>query len=288
MLIFKKVKKRIYDCIQKNPLLRSFLDNEERQNNKYSAYHGTITEGWSFVIVTSGTECDVLTKSIQSILECFESKEKPFEIIVVGQNDNYPSNDTHVKYIPYRGSKILSGWITLKKNLGAYNARYDKLVVMHDYVRLTKGWYEGFNEFGDDFLVCTNIIKRKDGLRARDWCVYDYPDLGAAMLPYEKNCNEYIYISGTYFVCKTKFYIEHPLDETRRWAEEEDVEWSRRIRQITQFKINTLSCVEFLKDKPLYDAPYCYNWIENTIKLYRIFGKEISYEHYKEDISYIV
>ena len=48
---------------------------------------------------------------------------------------------------------------------------------------------------------------------------------------------------------------------------------------------NNNSRVSFLKDKSPNDAPYCDNWIENTIKLYGMYSIDINKENYVEDIA---
>ena len=137
---------------------------------------------------------------------------------------------------------------------------------MHDYVGLESDWLKGFNAFGDKWEVCMNVVLNKNNTRYRDWCGWDYPGIGPGLLPYDGYIKE-MYISGTYFCVKKYFFIENLLDEKLFWGESEDVEWSLRVRDKTQFKMNTKSKVKFLKLKPLDQAPYTDLWVENTIKL---------------------
>ncbi|UVV62742.1 hypothetical protein NXY01_00345 [Bacteroides fragilis] len=123
------------------------------------------------------------------------------------------------------------------------------------------------------------------GIEPGDWLVYDYPNIGPALLPYKIQCKKYQYISGTYFVVKKDFFINNLLDEKLRWGEGEDVEWSKRVREKANIVFNNNSCVSFLKDKSPNDAPYCDNWIENTIKLYGMYSIDINKENYVEDIA---
>jgi hypothetical protein len=42
---------------------------------------------------------------------------------------------------------------------------------------------------------------------------------------------------------------EHALDERWAWGQAEDVEWSDRIREIADYRMNTFSAVTMLKFK---------------------------------------
>jgi len=82
-----------------------------------------------------------------------------------------------------------------------------------------------------------------------------------------------MYISGTYFCVKKKFFLKFPLNERLFWGEGEDVEWSLRIRKVTKFKMNSKSVVKYLKLKPSDDAPYCDSWVNNSKLLEEILNK---------------
>jgi len=245
--------------------------------------------GWSFCIVTALGNDKVLSKCIDSIVKEF-SENKTFEVIVVGETKiNHEKKYSEVNFITInedffnpdfslsnikRSIKELSikrlffkyGPISYKKNHAAKQAKYNKLCIMHDYVGLEKGWLSGFNNFGNNWDVSMNIILNQDNTRYRDWCAWDYPGIGPGLLSYDHYIKE-MYISGTYFCVKRKFFIENLLDENLFWGESEDVEWSLRIREKTQFKMNTKSKVKFLKLKPLDQPPYNDIWVQNTVKL---------------------
>lgn len=283
--IQKKIDEHLRFYFQKNKIVRSLFDRLERKRNTFQSYSGESKVGWSFVIVTGGNS-SCLLDSINSILSVFTDDDN-FEIIVVGQNKNYPLTDSRIKYIPYHSYGYLTGWITLKKNIGAHASKFDKLVIMHDYIALDDCWKRGFQKFGDDFDVCTNRILRKDGLRARDWTVYGYPGypgLGGALIPYSCNCPDYIVLSGAYFIVKKEFYIANPLDESLRWGESEDIEWCSRIRNQVNIKLNMNSSVRFLKDKPRKEIPYDEEWRTNTIAFYKKCGITIHNMSYENDV----
>jgi len=58
-----------------------------------------------------------------------------------------------------------------------------------------------------------------------------------------------MYISGAYWVAKKKFMLENVLNEKLKWGQGEDVEWSIRVRKITNFVINERSIVKLMKYK---------------------------------------
>jgi hypothetical protein len=227
-----------------------------------------IKHGWSVIITTDGKSPEFLHKLINSIET--ELNNSPYEIIIVGpKNLVYKSNDPNcIKHIIYKELNWSPGWITYKKNLGVKSSSYDKIVVCHDYLIFLPGWKNGYDKFGENFNICTNIIINNDGSRFRDWITWDYPDVGAGLLPYHAECTEYQIIGGTYFVVKRNFYLENLLDEKLRWGEGEDVEWSKKIRQKTKFKFNPYSTIQSSKQKKAQTE----NWINATKKLYKIFS----------------
>ena len=259
-----------------------------------------INKGWSFCIVTAPNNEEVLLKCIKKIQDEFQNVEE-YEILVVGN----PSIEKealieNVRILPFREEVFslkssnlkrvikeksfrrlffITGAISRKKNIAAKSAKYDKLCMMHDYVGIEENWRRGFCDFGEDWEVAMNIILNKDSSRHRDWMNWDYPlsnsqKITACLLPYDKR-NKYMYISGTFFCIKKEFFLENLLDESLMWGEAEDVEWSLRIRGKTQFKMNTLSTVKYLKLKSLSEAPYCIDWTENERKLLKLLNKNV-------------
>ncbi len=248
-----------------------------------------LNNAWSFCIVTSGSDDHSLREVIDSIES--EFNEHPHEIIIIGNTKLISNNENH-KIIPFneerfsfnwgnflrnilklkiKKSLYRTGWITGKKNLSVGLARYENICVMHDYVKLMPGWLSGFQSFKDDWLVCTTKVFNKDGSRHRDWMTWDYPGVGATLLPYSIHV-PYMYLSGAYFCVKRKFFLDNPLNEKLFWGEAEDVEWSCRVRNLTHFKINTDSSVTYTKLKPLHEAPYCVDWVARAALLAKLLG----------------
>ena len=171
-----------------------------------------------------------------------------YEILCCG----YKISDTkHIEFDELQKT----GWITKKKNLLVQNAKYENVVLMHDYIELKPDWHQGYVDFGNNFNVCINPIYNQNYSRFRDWTLWaeDAEPIvknREFLLPYdETTLSKWMYISGAYFVAKKDFMTSYPLNENLLWGESEDVEWSKRVRNITNFSINQKSSVRLLKQK---------------------------------------
>ncbi len=251
--------------------------------------------GWSFCIPTAPGGEGQLSLVINSIISEF-SDRSDFEIIVIGccslskiKSLQASEDLKHIHFLPFtekhfsfdwkcfrravkkgkfQDALMRGGWITRKKNLLVQNAHFDNICLMHDYVALKSGWREGFNQYGFDWNVCVNAVLNKNQTRHRDWLVWDYPEIGATLLPYEiSHLSRFMYISGTYFCVKKNFFLAHPLNEGLHWGESEDVEWSIRVREHTNFSFNPYSQVCYVKEKALDEAPYCDDWQVRSLLL---------------------
>jgi len=188
---------------------------------------------------------------IAESIECLEIEN--YEIIFIGNGLN---KDSRYKVIDFDDSDK-SGWITKKKNILVQNSSFENIVIMHDYFVFQPGWYTGFLKFGENFQVAMNKILNYDGQRFRDWCLNPYdviPPTGPIenrefLLPYDVNLTSKMYISGSYWVAKTRFMLENPLDEELAWGQSEDMAWSNIVRKKIDFKMNTNSIVQSLKPK---------------------------------------
>jgi hypothetical protein len=223
---------------------------------------------FTFGIVTGGDQ-DIF---IHRIIDSIEENNIPeYEIFIIGKFAGERKN-TYV--IPFDES-VKKGWITKKKNLVARLANYENLVLMHDYVCLELGWYQGFLHHGDDFNYLITPIRNPDGSRALDYTLtpffhaFQYPPsnnqiqgflhgyfMNNTLLPYSckgsHGLGRYMYISGAYYVIKTKVALEHPLDERRIWGQAEDMEYAIRLHRAGYFiECNPRSPVRFFKQKDL-------------------------------------
>jgi hypothetical protein len=94
-----------------------------------------------------------------------------------------------------------------------------------------------------------------DGTRYRDWCLWkddadSYVTPPNYLIPYDMtHISGMMYVSGAYWIAKRKFMLENLMNEKLNCGQGEDVEWSLRVRDLTEFKMNTKSIVKLLKKK---------------------------------------
>lgn len=194
---------------------------------------------------------------LKMIISSIEKESIPeYEIIVVG---NVPINGNKIRYIPFYEERKPRA---RKKNIIAREASFENVVFMHDYVILEKGWYEGYLNFGGNFTVCMNKVHDMQGKRILDWLLlYEDHRLAhiknkAFLLPYEvTHLSKYMHIPGFYWVAKKKFMNQYQFNEFTH--HNDDVEWSKRIRNKCNFSINTNSIVRLIRPRtsPLTITP---------------------------------
>lgn len=216
---------------------------------------------FTFGIITAGDNDNFINIIIKSI----QNNNIPnYEIIIVGNTKVFETDKiTVIKF----DESIYNGWITKKKNIIAENAKYENIVLLHDYVKLNDNWYQGYLKFGNEFHYCINPIINLDGNRYRDYMIFpgtyrlDHTPVNIdkyfgenCLLPYdfENNLktNKYMSISGAYYVIKKKVALIHKLDERLMHNQGEDVELSKRLhRNGIIIQCNKFSSVTFLKYK---------------------------------------
>ena len=220
---------------------------------------------FTFGIITNGDADSYLDTIIDSIVK---NNIPIYEIIIVGNTKIDPT--PKIKVIEF-DETIKTGWITRKKNIITQNAKYENIVLLHDYVNFGDEWYKGFLQFGNDFDFCVTKIMNNDGQRFRDYTLFpfeiDYLNIfyspgkdidsyfdNNCLLPYhfENNIktNKYMYISGSYYIIKKDIALKYLLDESLVWGKGEDSEYSKRLHSNgIIIKCNQYSEVYFLKQK---------------------------------------
>lgn len=196
---------------------------------------------WTFGIVTSAKSSGHVANQIISIKSL---GIKEFEILVIGGQEII---DKSVRHIPIDETKP-ENTITHKKNLIAKFAKYENLVICHDYIGFHEDWAAGFEIFGNDWDVCITRVEDLKGRRFYDWTSWDSPKYERyAAIPYDDlSQTKYQFIPGAYWIAKRSFMLMNPLNEKLNWGESEDVEWSLRIRE-SNFKLNPFSKAIHLK-----------------------------------------
>ncbi len=129
-------------------------------------------------------------------------------------------------------------------------AKYDNVVLFHDYFLFDPMWYQNYLKFGDDWDLCSNEILLMNGRRwGGDWMTWDDPLYEKyAPLHYDDwTRTEYMFVAGSYFIVKKELGLREPLNENLGWGDSEDVEWSLRIRNKCIMKCNGKSSVKHNK-----------------------------------------
>jgi hypothetical protein len=210
---------------------------------------------WTFGICLGSTT--YLKPLVDSICNQEDISIADYELLLVGQRSkevidilqDKANMGVRIVFVDFDESQK-PAWITRKKNIISHVASNENICYMHDYVGLCKGWYKGYQSFGDKWDVCMNCVRTNEGIRFRDWILSTAWWGGPEFLPYENaSRTKEMYISGSYWCAKKKFMIDNPLDERRGWGQGEDVEWSFRCRNFWNYKMNSNSSVRFLKAK---------------------------------------
>ena len=207
---------------------------------------------FTFGIIT----CAKTNSFIPQIIQSIEAQGIPnYEIIIVG---TCSANSKACRVIPFDESD----WITRKKNIIFQEAKYENVVVFHDYIVLAPGWYEGFLKFGNNFQVCINQIRTLDGKRFRDYVLFNnylppVPFSRNTLIPYScvltPQISKLSYISGSYYVVKKSLALKIPLREELHWNQGEDVIFSQDLGDNNiLIQCNAYSSVKLLKDKYIH------------------------------------
>lgn len=210
--------------------------------------------GITFGIITCPETGHYLNKLIQSI---YANQISQFEILIVGQVKSLTVNSNNCRII-YFNENIKKRWITKKKNMIVQNAKYDIIVLCHDYILFDKNWYQGMVKFGTNFQVLINPIINANGKRFRDYTFFPsfLPPIyrQKCLIPYNQPAllefNKYRYISGSYYILTKQIGLSIPLDENRVWGQGEDIIWSKQlISHNILMKFNPHSIVYLQKQK---------------------------------------
>ena len=199
---------------------------------------------FTFGITTDYKNMDQLNEVFKSIQDL---NIPDYEILCIGGEKKEDTDN--VKYIYFDESQK-EGWITKKKNILAQSAKYENVVLMHDYYVFDKNWYKNFLEFGNNWDVASCQQLLITGKRHfTDWVIWDspmYPRYSA--LPYDEwtmtNC---MYQSGGFMIVKKALVEKLPFNEDLVHNQAEDVEWSLRMRTQCRWVCNGGSIVRHNK-----------------------------------------
>ena len=215
----------------------------------------------SFGISTTYKEMSKLKEVVDSIHNLQIPKDQ-YEILIIGDKKLDPENN--VSYIYFDESEK-KGWITRKKNILGEESRFDNLVICNDYFIFQPEFYKNWVEFGEDWDVASNAQQYITGERVfHDWCTFDHPNHPwGTMIEYDDwSHTRYQFQAGGYVVVKKHILKQYPFNESLVWGKEEDVEWSKRIRQSCKYVCNGKSIVKHNKHHHTY--PYRHHRIIKT------------------------
>lgn len=188
---------------------------------------------FSFGIVSDGR------KNAQ-VIECIRRIQKfkipNYEILICGPSP-FKSNEDIPRDVTILDDTGLT-WdarapICRKKNMIIENAKFGNLLIMHDRIVLPLDWYERFKKHGNYYdIVCMPITAEQDAsIRMNDWSTwrlkqYDY--YPKSFLSYER-WSENILINGGFIMLKSKIAKNCKMPFYLHWAENEDVEYSKKL-----------------------------------------------------------
>ncbi len=235
---------------------------------------------------------------VSNLLESIVKQDIPFddyEIILIG---NLQSMGTSIirDYVTLNtfyysfDETINPGWITKKKNIIARVAKFENVCIIHDYLKLSPGWFYGVEastKLFPNWQVLINRVENLEGTRHADWIVnprmmmnliqidperytkmlmkvapHENGPQFVAGLPYSVNDLTHIqYVSGGFIFCKTDLLRKIPMNEHMIWGDPpgEDVEWSERLNvNNIKFVFNPYSVTTIQKPNKwyLYQMPY--------------------------------
>lgn len=135
--------------------------------------------------------------------------------------------------------------IAAKKNLLISNAKNENLLLLHDRYEIAPDFFESFKNFGYDFgiAVPNQIIKETN---------INYPGLLNSQEGNFGYIDSHIFedsyfVNGGCIALKREIALNVKLNPFLSWGEQEDVEWSKRLRdsgevfRITEAKIFTVN-----------------------------------------------
>lgn len=169
----------------------------------------------TFGIITDGNQ----PARVQRLIDSIKALNAPAEIILVG---GLPVDGViHIRF----DEAACKDCICHKKNLVTLHAQSDVIVYCHDYLEFESDWWQNFKAFGLEWDIQLNPITRPDGVRYRDWVGTD-----TQPQPYGKPFDNSMYINGAYWVAKKWVGEKHPQNESLRWKENDEIDFSERIK----------------------------------------------------------
>ena len=185
-------------------------------------------------------------KNVATIIESIISQHIPFfEIFIIGDvHDMWKRENIHILQ---NGADNEKNHITKKKNDIIRNAKYENIIIMKDYLKLSDGWYQGAIEFGERFDIQMNKICDNKGRRYLDW-IWENPTVGEGRnIPYNVTGHPRMFAPGAFTMAKKYVFEEFLFNEKMvGLGRPTDVEWSNRAMKKYSYLMNVHSACELI------------------------------------------
>ena len=266
--------------------MNNFFDKMIK-NNTTKTHIGGSSIDFTFGITTGGD----VDERIQTICESIRKEKIPnYEIIIVGDSKVIGPDvriipfDESVETYEYMGKKHPPH--AKKKNLIMKEAKYENVILLHDYISLKEGWYNGFLKFGNNFEVCMcPIVNTFEGTKSTNYFLnmFKHPDFlsliggdsDARRLPRDFKLTPLLskltYPEGKFQIYKKKTGLRFPLYEG--YGVEDTMMGVELANTNIMIHINKESEILFLKPHNHLQKSEISN--ENLDKLYNLSESKI-------------
>lgn len=192
----------------------------------------------------------ILTKNnqhnVNSIVDSIISQHIPeFEILIIGSiHDAW--NQKNIKILENETDND-KNHITKKKNDVIRHAKYETIVIMKDYLKLSVGWYEGVLAFGECFDILMNKIVDNKGRRYLDW-IWENPKVGEGRnIPYDVTGHPKMFAPGAFTMAKKYVFEDFMFNEKMvGLGRPTDVQWSNKAMKKYGYHMNLHSSCELI------------------------------------------
>jgi hypothetical protein len=206
--------------------------------------------GWSFGIFTDGVSCEYHQEIVSSIKKTVSEN---YEIVFVTENRAFRSSEK-VLYVDVPCMNPISSLHCTKKNFFSFHALYDNICMMHDYIKLDENFVQSFEQFGDDWDVCSIPLVLPDGNRWWDWRIEGHPIYGSSLVSYDCPPSVYHFVTGNLFMVKRNFIMKYPMIDP--YGGSEDLGWSRSVNTHWRYRLNKNTKAFSLRQKDIDPRQY--------------------------------
>lgn len=208
--------------------------------------------GWSFAIFTDGTNCTFHDKIVSSI---HHMNQQTYEIMFVTENKSFIHSTEKTLYVEdVPSNRSISTIHCIKKNFFSHHALYDNICMMHDYITLAENFSRSFEEFGNEWDLCSIPMILPNGNRWWDWRIEGHPVHGSTLVSYDCPVSKYHFVTGNLFAVKRDFILKHPMVDP--YGGSEDLGWSRSIQGFCRYRFNKNTCAHSLRQKEIDPIHY--------------------------------